>query len=336
LLKTHASRLLKKARMQGRRVNPRAEAYSCGTSERAGSAERRRRAFFSSLLAALAALAGVPIPAAAERWEVTVAVRAEGGGRQQTSLRVALPFPAPTRVVTGVEVTPRGLTERLESTAEASWAEFRGRVRTPRRVAVTYTLESAAVAVTLPVVEPVLDPDPELLPFLTPAPLFQSRSILVRAFLERHAAPAVRDDGRPLFEAILAATRGKLKWRRDGKSLALDVVRRRRGKRIGIERAFVTFLRCARVPARFVEGIDLDSSTRHKRVFWSEVWAAGEWWPVSASRGLVGRLPASWVGLARDGVRVLEVEGPVTASYAVHAYPLPEEAAATRAQEDTR
>jgi hypothetical protein len=277
----------------------------------------------------------MPIPAAAERWEVTVAVRVAGGGRQQVSLRVALPFPAQTRVVTGVEVTPRGLSARLESTAEASWAEFRGRVATSRRVAVTYTLESTAVAVTLPVVEPVLDPDPALLRFLTPAPLFQSRSILVREFLEKHAGPAVRDGGRPIFEAILAATRGKLKWRRDGKSLTLDVVRRRRGKRIGIERAFVTFLRCARVPARFVEGIDLDSSTRHKRVFWSEVWAAGEWWPVSASRGLVGRLPASWVGLVRDGVRVLEIEEPATASYGVHAHPLTEEEA-TVAEEDAR
>lgn len=280
----------------------------------------------------LAALTGVPVRAAAERWEVTVAVRLEGGERRQVSVTVALPLPSQTRAVTGIEVTPRGMAARIESTSDASAVEFRGRVGTSRRVAVTYTLESTRVEVELPAVEVVADPNPALLLFVTPAPLFQSRSILVREFLERHVGPAVRDDGAPMLQAIFDATRRRLKWRRDGKSLPLDVIRGRRGKRIGIERAFVTFLRCAGVPARFVEGIDLDSATKHKRVFWSEVWAQGTWWPVSASRGVVGRLPASWVGLVRDGVRVLQIDGPATASYIVHAYPLVD-AVATSAEE---
>jgi hypothetical protein len=52
------------------------------------------------------------------------------------------------------------------------------------------------------------------------------------------------------------------------------------------------------------------------------VWADGEWWPVSASRGWIGDLPRSYVGLARDGDRVVVVDGPATASYVVTAHPV--------------
>jgi hypothetical protein len=59
-------------------------------------------------------------------------------------------------------------------------------------------------------------------------------------------------------------------------------------------------------------------------VFWTEVWADGAWWPVSASRGWIGDLPPSYVGLARDGARVVVVDGPATAAYVVTARPLRE------------
>jgi transglutaminase-like putative cysteine protease len=123
------------------------------------------------------------------------------------------------------------------------------------------------------------------------------------------------------MRAIFQATREHLVWDRAGKSLTLDVIRSGKGKRIGIERAFATFLRCARIPARLVEGVNLNSTTQRKRVFWTEVWAQDGWWPVSASRGWVGREPKSYVALTRDGQRVLSVDGPISATYSIQAIP---------------
>jgi transglutaminase-like putative cysteine protease len=122
------------------------------------------------------------------------------------------------------------------------------------------------------------------------------------------------------MQGILAAIRREIEHRRDGKSLTLDVLRSRQGKSIGIERVFTTSLRCAGIPARMVEGINLKSSTRRKRVFWTEVWAQGRWWPVSASGGWTGRVPRHYLALARDGARVVEVEGPVEMRYGVQGF----------------
>ena len=288
----------------------------------------------ASTLRATAALTaafgiGVGLPAAARtrvearRWEVTVAVHVEGEGKNRVAVRLALPLPETVRRVTDLEVLPRGLSsDTAADDGGAPHVVFTGSVRKPRRVAVSYVVETGRPAAPFPQVLPVADPTPELLPYLAPARLFQSRSILVREFLETTVGPKVRTRGANVFEAIFETTRQELAWRGNGRSIALDVIRRRQGKRIGIERAFVTFLRCARIPARFVEGVNLASSTRRKRVFWTEVWADGAWWPVSASRGWIGKLPRSYVGLARDGDRVVVVDGPATASYVVTAHPV--------------
>jgi hypothetical protein len=152
--------------------------------------------------------------------------------------------------------------------------------------------------------------------------LFQSRSLLVREFLETEVAPRLADATEGVMRPIFAATRRELEHRRDGASLVLDAIRSRRAKRIGIERSFTTFLRCAGIPARMIEGINLNSATRRKRVFWNEVWLQDRWWPVSASRGWIGRLPEHYLAVARNGRRVLSVEGPADATYTVQVFPL--------------
>ncbi len=274
---------------------------------------------------------GLGLPATARarvqprRWEVTVAVRVEGETKKPVTVRLALPLPESVREVSDLEIAPRGLSPEVVGGGEAPHVTFSGSVRKPRRIAVAYVVETTRPSRPFPQILPVADPAPEIVPYLAPARLFQSRSILVREFLETHVGPKVTAGGANLFQAILEATRQELAWRGDGRSLALDVIRRRQGKRIGIERAFVTFLRCARIPARFVEGVNLASATRRKRVFWTEVWADGAWWPVSASRGWVGNLPPSYVGLARDGDRVVVVDGPAAAAYVVTAHPVREE-----------
>jgi hypothetical protein len=255
--------------------------------------------------------------AASMRHEVTLAVRVEGEPEGTIRLRVALPDGS-TADVEDPEVSARGLQSDVGADGGGRHVVFTGRIGAPRRVAVTFAVDGTAPQGPFPDVVPVDAPAPELLPYLGAAPMFQSRSILVREFLETHVGPLLAAGDVNLLRAIYATTRKKLAREHDGKSLTLDVIRAGGGQRIGIERAFTTFLRCARIPARFVEGIDLESSTRTKRVHWTEVWADGAWWPVSASRGWIGEIPASYVPLARGGFKVVEMDGRGRTSYSVH------------------
>lgn len=284
------------------------------------------QAVFAGALLLMFVAAAPPAGAVgAHRWEVTIAIRIEGGDPDPMSLRLALPSQDPGRRITGLELTPRGLKAELRRDEDGPSVLFTGSARTSRRIAATFIVDSRSFKRRLPRIVPAPDPSIDVLPYLVPGPLFQSRSLLVREFLEFHVGPVVKSGETDLFRAIYEATRSEIAWQRDGKSLPLDVIRRRHGKRIGIERAFTTFLRCAGIPARFVEGINLESTTKQKRVFWTELWVDDRWWPVSASRGWIGRLPASYVALARNGRRVLEMEGPVTASYLVHGHRLEED-----------
>lgn len=281
---------------------------------------------FASRLAPAAALLLAlffgPAPAsseAAEEWEVTVAVRIGDAHGKPVEVRIALPPDAPGQRVRSVAVEDRGLTTQILR-GDQPEVVIRGAIRKARRMAVTYAVEVERLNALVPSIEPPGDPPLDLYAELSPAPLFPSRSILVREFLEEHVAPLLAEGNRDVMRAIYHVTRRRLQHRRDGKSLPLDVVRSGRGKRIGIERVFTTFLRCARIPARFVEGIHLDSRTARKRVFWTEVWSDSQWWPVSASRGWVGRRPATFVALTYDGRRAVRLEGEGTLSYTVQAH----------------
>ena len=257
------------------------------------------------------------------RWDVTFAVRISDGSGAPMSVRLALPADTDTQRIGEVEVTARGLDASIVRDGPEPHVLLRGKLKGSRRVAVRYSVHRRRQLAAVPAVQPLPIPPAELVPFVSPSPLFQSRSILVRDFLESNVSPLLGSAGNvDLMRAILQVTRERITWDRGGKSLTLDVLRSGKGKRIGIERVFTTFLRCAHIPARFVEGINLNSKTQRKRVFWTEVWAQGQWYPVSASHGWIGREPKSYVALTRDGARVLTVEGPVDATYSVQAVPV--------------
>lgn len=256
--------------------------------------------------------------AAADEWDVTFAVRVGDVGGKSMEVRIALPPETPSQRVSEMRVEDRGLKTQIIQ-GEQPEVVISGTVRKARRFAVTYTVAVTAAGATVPAIEPPKDPPLDLYAELSPAPLFPSRSILVREFLEEHAAPLLADGDRDVMRAIYNVSRTRLQHKSDGKSLPLDVIRRGQGQRIGIERVFSTFLRCARIPARFIEGIKLDSRTKKKRVFWSEAWADSEWWPVSASRGWVGKRPATFVALTHDGRRAVRMESEGSLSYTVQA-----------------
>ena len=286
---------------------------------------RRARAVLSAVPFAL--LVGQPhalrAVTAPSRWDVTFAIRISDGSGAPMSVRLALPADTETQHIGEVEITARGLESSLVREGQQPYVELRGKLKGSRRVAVRYSVHRRRQLAAVPAVQSLPAPAPELLSFLSPSPIFQSRSILVRDFLETNVSPLVGSAGTAdLMRAILQVTRERLTWDRNGKSLTLDVIRSGKGKRIGIERAFTTFLRCARIPARLVEGVNLNSTTPHKRVFWTEVWTQGRWYPVSASHGWVGREPKSYVALTRDGERVLTVEGSVQVHYTVQAVPV--------------
>lgn len=285
----------------------------------------RARAVLSAgagLALLLGATRDAPAATTPSRWDVTVAIRVAGGNGAPMMVRLALPADTESQQIGDVEITARGLEADVVRGGPDPHVLLRGKLKGSRRVAVRYSVHRRRPLAAVPAVQPVAVPPPELLPFVGPSPIFQSRSILVRDFLETNVSPLLGTAGNAdLMRAIFQVTRERLTWDRAGKSLTLDVIRSGKGKRIGIERAFTTFLRCARIPARFVEGVNLNSKTQHKRVFWTEVWAQGRWWPVSASHGWVGREPKSYLALTRDGQRVLTVDGGVDATYSVQAVP---------------
>ncbi|HSP99061.1 MAG TPA: transglutaminase-like domain-containing protein [Candidatus Dormibacteraeota bacterium] len=275
--------------------------------------------------AALALFAG-PAPAATPAsWEVTVAVRLNNDAGAPVSVRIALPPNDELQELGDVDVQARGLTATVVRDGDEPHVELRGKLKGARRIAVSYVVHRERAIGILPVIGPLDAPPPALLPFLMPSPTFQSRSILVRDFLETNAAPILSAPGAPdLVRTLHQVTREHFTWAGDGKTLTLDVIRSGSGKRIGIERVFTTFLRCAHIPARFVEGINLASTTHRKRVFWTEVWGQNRWWPLSASLGWIGRLPKAYIALTRDGQRAVQIEGAVESSYAIQARPLPD------------
>jgi hypothetical protein len=288
-------------------------------------ATRRPRALLSAAVGLIPLLTAGAVRGAAPtaRWDVTFAIRITGGTGAPMEVRLALPADTEAQHIGEVSVNARGLDATVvRDGTDAPHVLLQGRLKGSRRVAVSYTVHRQRQLAAVPAVVPLAAPPADLVPFLSPSPIFQSRSILVRDFLETNVSPLLGTAGNAdLMRAILQVTRERLAWDRRGQTLTLDVIRSGKGRRIGIERAFTTFLRCARIPARLVEGLNLASTTPHKRVFWTEVWAQGHWWPVSASHGWVGREPRSYVALARDGQRVLTVDGPVEGSYTVQAVP---------------
>lgn len=252
------------------------------------------------------------------QWELTFAIRVTGGTGKPVAIRLALPQDTDAQRVTDLQVVARGLEWTVVREHGEPSVLLQGKLKSARRLAVSYRVARHREVEVVPPVAPVDPPTSDLVPFLSAAPLFQSRSILVREFLETHTSPTAAATDTDLMRVILAATRNAIEHRKNGKTLVLDVLRRRQAQRIGIERAFTTFLRCARIPARLVEGVNVKALSRRKRVFWTEVWAQNRWWPVSASEGWIGHLPASYVALARDGARVLSSEGGATAEYQVH------------------
>lgn len=285
---------------------------------------RRFRALALALLAG--ALARPALPAAAgddpAAWHVTIAVRISDTGDKPVAVRVALPADDERQRISGIEVRPRGLKSDVVRGAEPE-VVFRGRVSDSRRVSVGFRVDRTPLRVTVPAVRPPADPPLDVLEALRPAPLYPSRSILVREFLETHVAPRLQSGETDMLRAIHAAIRKELPYDKTGKSLPLDVLRRGHGLRIGRERVLTASLRSAGIPAHFVEGIDLSSSTRRKRRFWNEVWHDGRWYPVSVSGGWIGRLPDDYVALAVDGRRVVKSEGAGVVEYSVVVQPAP-------------
>jgi hypothetical protein len=283
-----------------------------------------RLACVCGLVAMLATSAAFAAP---DAWDVTVAVRISETGDKPVEVHVALPADDDRQTISDVDVRPRGLKSDIVRGAEPE-VVFRGRVTDSRRVSVTFRVDRTRLRVDVPAVQPAADPPLETLEALRPAPLYPSRSILVREFLETHVAPKLRAGENDMLRAIVAAIREQLPYDKTGKSLPLDVLRRGHGLRIGRERVLTASLRSAGIPARFVEGVALSSSTRRKRRFWNEVWHEGRWYPVSVSGGWIGKLPDDYVAVVSDGRRVVRSLGAGIIEYSVVAHPAPERPAA--------
>lgn len=279
-----------------------------------------------SLFPAIVAIATICVPLRAaqaepDAWDVTIAVRVFDAGDKPVELHVAFPPENDRQRISDVTVRARGLKSDVVHGAEPE-VVFRGRVPEARRISVGFRVDRTPFRTSVPSVQPVPDPPVATLDALRPAPLYPSRSILVREFLETHVAPRLEVGDEDMLRAIYSAIRDELPYDRSGKSLPLDVLRRGHGLRIGRERVLTASLRSAGIPAHFVEGIDLSSSTKRKRRFWNEVWADGHWYPVSVSGGWLGKLPDDYIAVVTDGRRVVRSAGAGSFEYTVVVQPV--------------
>ena len=262
-----------------------------------------------------------PVHADDSAWEVTLAVRITEADDKPIEVHLALPSDTTHQRISEIAVVDRGLDSDIVLGAEPG-VVFRGRVEDSRRVSASFRVDRSPRRSRLPAVRPAVDPPRAALDALRPATLFPSRSILVREFLETYATPKLQESDADMLRAIYAVIREQLPHNNEGKSLPLDVLRRGFGLRIGRERVLTTCLRSAGIPARFVEGIATSNSTRRKRVFWNEVWSNGQWYPVSMSRGWLGRIPDDVIALTFDGRPVLRSHGAGQVEYSVLVRPL--------------
>ena len=277
------------------------------------TAHRARAVLSADGAALLAARSGACRVAAASplRWDVTVAIHVTGGTGAPMHVRLALPADTETQQIGALEVAARGLEATVVRDPLQPYRRGARRVErlAPHRGALCGLSDAGVVAGAGGPTRPGAGAGARGVP--GPSPLFQSRSILVRDFLSRTSARARRrrqhrPDARDLPSDPRAAHLGP----RRQEPHARRAPQRHRQARRASSASSRPFCAARIFRPVWSKGMNLNSTTRRKRVFWTEVWAQNRWWPVSASRGWVGREPYSYVAVTRDGQRVLAVDGP--------------------------
>jgi hypothetical protein len=174
-------------------------------------AHRPRPVLSRAVSVAVALVLSLPSAAPAatpSRWEVTVAIRITGGTGAPMTVRLALPADTETQQVGDVEVTARGLEAQVVHDGPEPYVLLGGKLKGARRVAVRYTVHRRRQLAAVPAVQPLPVPPVDLVQFVSPTPLFQSRSILVRDFLETNVSPHLGNAGTDdLMRTILRSRR---------------------------------------------------------------------------------------------------------------------------------
>lgn len=111
---------------------------------------------------------------------------------------------------------------------------------------------------------------------------------------------------KPALEAIFNECYHKIRYITvSGPTDAVTALRLGEASCNGKNRLLVALLRARGIPARLVNGLILQNSSKRTTHVWSEVWADGQWIPLCPTNGYLAELPESYLELAKEDVALI-------------------------------
>ncbi len=118
-----------------------------------------------------------------------------------------------------------------------------------------------------------------------------------------------KPEPKAMIDHVFEHVRKRIRITPDGSSEATVVLSDQQGSLLGVNRAMVTLLRAAGLPARVITGLDLAITQEMQPRYWAEVYYQDRWQALEIAGGHRDQLPATFIPLRRGGGLVLEAEG---------------------------
>ena len=225
-----------------------------------------------------------------------------------THVQMLLPLSDGRQSVLSRHTSADGVNYREEADGLNLWGHWQvtGASETKRQIRYEYTVQIAdAQTVVHPVPFPLKRIAPEFKPYLSPSPLIQSDTTMVRAYAQRLVQGSKQADQAvwALYQHVAAFATPDMG---NEKSDALAVITAKRGSRFGKTRALVALLRTAGIPARVVGGIRLgDTARKRTTISWAEALIGDTWVPMDPTGGYFAWLPNTYLALYRNDLPLL-------------------------------
>lgn len=265
----------------------------------------------ASIFAWKVLVARVPLtPAQGERlWRVELEISVRGRG-QRGSVRAALPSTEPGQRIMDEGVVSQQLDHSVRNEPGGRVAVWGGRLDGMVELRQAYRVELQRVEMSLPTTPMPKVPEDIAQNFLISTATVPAKSREIASLL-RSLSLATPDDPAGSVRTIFAFVANEVSLDNEESDDALIALAHRVGDPVGKARLLTAMLRASGIPARRVQGLELQDDGRPRPKTWVEAWI-GEWVPMSPEDAVLGLRPARWLALSRD-------EGPTLSSTSTNA-----------------